>query len=472
MSRIHLTVPARWLGAVGALVVIVGLGLVLWQPWATDDPASTTDADGDASDDEDPSNTLERSEPDNELAVTTTDDDGDGSLRSAILAANSLDGASVISFDNASGIFDDPQVIELGGPLPEITGDVVIDGYIPDRLWQATGVTLSAGARSRVLTVAREGKLTLRSLTVADGAAPEGAGLFNRGVLVLDSVTVMGNTADGAGGGVANDGGTVTIVNSTFVDNAADMGGGFANLDGRSSVVNSTFSENSAQRGGGIYNDGVLHVTNTIVANSDGSDCVSTTEPEQDSTNNLIESNEGCGTPISTDDPRLEPLGYYNGPMQTLPLRSGSPAVNLGDNATALDEYGEPLTWDQRGNGDPRFVAGYTDIGAFEHQAFPDLTVDTVDDVAMRSCSPVTVGDCPLRAAIELANATPEADVIGFDPQVFADRTTIRIDVPLPEVSSDVTLDASQAAPVVVVAVDGLDAASGVRIDLIDVTVE
>ena len=32
----------------------------------------------------------------------------------------------------------------------------------------------------------------------------------------------------------------------------------------------------------------------------------------------------------------------------------------------ARSHEGRPLVWDQRGNGDPRFVGGITDIGAFE----------------------------------------------------------------------------------------------------------
>ncbi len=50
----------------------------------------------------------------------------------------------------------------------------------------------------------------------------------------------------------------------------------------------------------------------------------------------------------------------------------------MGDNGAAVDEHGEPLRWDQRGNGDPRFVAGITDVGAFERQAFALLVVDTI----------------------------------------------------------------------------------------------
>ena len=78
---------------------------------------------------------------------------------------------------------------------------------------------------------------------------------------------------------------------------------------------------------------------------------------------------------------------------------------------------GDRLIWDQRGSGDPRFVAGFTDLGAFEHQRHPYLVVDTLED--KRLCERARrsgVADCPLRGAIEIANTRPEPDVITFDP--------------------------------------------------------
>ncbi len=406
------------------------------------------------------------------MIVTNTDDAGDGSLRAAIDTANELAEPTLIRFDSVPGPFADPQVITLDSPLPDITGTLTIDGYIDDQLWRATGVTVSGTEEHRVFTVASDAQLTLRSLTVADGRASEGAGILNRGTLVVSGVTLMNNTADGAGGGLANAGGTTTVINSTFTRNGADVGGGLANLDGRVSVVNATFSENTADEGGGLFNRADILVANTILANSsDGADCVSTGDFDSDSTNNLIEEHSGCGEPISAEDPVLEGLDYYNGPAQTLPLRSGSPAINLGNNEAAVDENGEPLVWDQRGNGDPRFVAGFTDIGAFEHQAFPDFTVDTLDDVGLRACTAAKQGDCPLRAAIELANATEEPDVITFDPAVFDGVVTLQLADQLPEVTSDLTLDASGAGRVTIEGVGEIRTGDGADLSLIDVDV-
>lgn len=407
-----------------------------------------------------------------DLVVKTAADSGPGSLRQAILDANAGPGADAITFDPE--VFGDPQTITLGSELPELTGVLTIDGFIPDRLWSATGVTVSGGRRFPVFRVARGARVTLLHLTVAEGCGVLGGGVSNLGDLAVRGVTFVDNEAAEDGGAISNLGGAVTVVNSTFASNRAGLrGGGLAGLAGFEVVTNCTFSGNSAATGGGLFSEGDLLLSNTILADSDeGGDCVAS-GVHPGSTHNLIEQGEGCGAPISSADPRLGSLGGFNGPTMTIPLGGGSPAINLGDNASAVDEYGLPLVWDQRGNGDPRFVAGYTDIGAFEHQRFPDLTVDTPEDNGLRGCSRAGRGDCPLRGAIELANATPEPDVITFDRGVFGEGGTLVLDLPLPAVTAPLTLDAGDAGVVEVRLSDGtvaLPVAPGVEVVLVGVT--
>jgi predicted outer membrane repeat protein len=378
------------------------------------------------------------------LVVTNTADAGEGSLRQAIVEANARDGPDSIRFDSTGGPFATPQMITLASELPDLVGELTIDGYIEGRLWKPSGVTVSGGNARRVFSVAPGATVTISSLTIAEGRATQGGGIANQGGLVVKGVTFKDNVASrDDGGGLANLGGTLTVINSTFVGNqAGKAGGGLADHTGTVTVTNCTFSNNGAPKGGGLFSAGTLLLRNTILANSEGGDdCAAAGALDPASTHNLIEANAGCGTPISTADPRFEQLGGYNGPTPTLPLGGGSPAVNLGDNASAVDEDGEPLRWDQRGNGDPRFVAGITDIGAFEVQAFPKLVVDTVEDTDLRGCRGGRP-DCSLRGAIALANATPKADVIRFDTKVFSEPRTITPTQPLPEVTADLTLDA------------------------------
>ncbi len=391
--------------------------------------------------------------PGNDFAVTTTNDEGEGSLRQAILNANALDGSDTsITFDTTAGPFATPRTIALASELPALTGKVTIDGYIEGRLWLPSGVTVSGGSQQRVFNVAPGAKVTISSLTIAGCLAGNGGGIANRGELVVKGVTFTGNVAVHDGGALANLGGTVTVINSTFANNTAgDSGGGLSNIGGKATVTNCTFSGNKAKNGGALFSSGTLLLRNTILANSDGgADCMVTGALDPASTNNLIEANDGCGKPIITADPILGTLGGYNGPTRTFPLGGGSPAINLGDNASAEDEHGDPLKWDQRGNGDPRFVGGITDIGAFERQALPSLTVDTFEDTELRACTRSGIADCSLRGAIILANAMSRGNVITFDPYVFAVPRTITLTRPLPELSTGMTIDSSGTAGVTV----------------------
>jgi predicted outer membrane repeat protein len=386
--------------------------------------------------------------PRNDFAVTTTADTGEGSLRQAIINANALSGANTITFDTTAGPFAEPETIMVAGGLPDIVGEVTIDGYIENRLWSPSGVTLSGSRAGRVFTVAAGARATISSLTITEGLAPDGGGILNRGELVVKGVTFVDNEAEHSGGAVANLTGKVTVINSTFAGNrAGDAGGGLADSTGEVTVTNCTFSGNRARRGGGIFSDGLLLVRNTILANSeDGRDCVCAGELDPASTNNIIENHLGCGEPITSADPILTRLGKYNGPTPTIPPGGGSPAVNLGDNASAVDEHGQPLKWDQRGGGDPRYVAGFTDIGAFEQQAAPRLVVDTFEDNELRGCRPGGPADCSLRGAIKLAIASGKPQVITFDPRVFDVPRTIKLDQPLPDLEADITIDATGTA--------------------------
>lgn len=410
-----------------------------------------------------------------DIVVNNAADSGGGSLRQAILDASAQPGPHTIRLDPA--VFSEQKVLRLAAELPALTGELTIDGRIEGVLWRATGLQIAAEARGRIFSVAEGARVTISALTLTGGRAEDGGAILNRGNLALKESTLTGNVATRDGGAVANEEGTLTVVNSTFAENTAErLGGGLSSRGGSVTVTSSTFSGNAAGRGGGLFSDGSLLVRNSILANSgSGGDCVGVGPLDPATTHNLIEHAEGCGVPLSTDDPRLGRLGQYNGPTPTLPLEGGSPALNRGDNASALDEQGRPLVWDQRGNGDPRDVAGITDLGAFESQYQVDLTVDSVEDADLRGCSRAP-RDCSLRGAITLANASRRHDRVGFDEKVFAARTILTFREPLPEVSKPLILEASGTARVVLRCAGAkqpvLRAASGVSLRLERVEVE
>ena len=387
-------------------------------------------------------------EPRPPLVVRSLDDSGAGTLRAMLAAAERREGPDTITFDPA--LLETPRTIELASALPAVASDVTLDGSVPGRLWRAVGVTVSGGDRVRVCEVAPGGRLTLRALTVARGAAVDGGGALNRGELRVEGVTFHDNAAACDGGAIAHLAGRLAVVNATFAGNRAGArGGGAAALADDAAFVHSTFAGNSAARGGGLYAAGSLRLANSVLADSpEGGDCAAEPGTALPPARNLIGSSAGCGDPIVAADARLGTLGYFNGPTPVVPLGGGSAAINLGDPADALDLDGLPLDWDQRGNGDPRRVAGFPDLGAFEHQAFPKLVVDPPEDTRLRACTSAARGDCPLRGALELALADARHATIRFDRVVFGAAATLVVAAPLPHLTRPLTLDAADTGGV------------------------
>jgi hypothetical protein len=203
-----------------------------------------------------------------------------------------------------------------------------------------------------------------------------------------------GGGGAGLGGAIFNEGGTVTITNSTLSGNLAQggragagesgagngqgLGGAIFNHNGSLTLRNSTISGNTAAQGGrGVYNAGdnsdqkaTAVIDNTIIGQADTivSDFVGRSSnggtSRTSGRGNLIRTQTGFnGTITSTADPLLAPLGNRGGPTPTLGLRPGSPALDAGSNA--LIPGG--VTTDQRGF--PRISNGTVDIGAFEFLA-------------------------------------------------------------------------------------------------------
>jgi hypothetical protein len=236
------------------------------------------------------------------------------------------------------------------------------------------------------------------------------------------------NHAKEAGGAIANQGGEAFVINSTAYGNSADKGGAVANLEGSLRLTNVTLHQNQAATGSAVFSLGPLVLNNSILT-GEATQCVNRGALVE-SRHNIFSASEGCGEAIISADPHLGTLNYYNGPTRTIPISSLSPARNLGDNAAAIDHAGNPLKWDQRGGGDPRFTRGYVDIGAFERQSTlpTEHVVDTPEDTILRGCNQIGVGDCPLRAAVELSLAGRSLVPVRFDPEIFSGPQEFRLE--------------------------------------------
>ncbi len=362
---------------------------------------------------------------------TTTDEnniDGDCSLREAVIAANTDtqtdacpagDGADTILFD-----LGQTATITLGSQLPTITdaSGLTIDGG-------SASITVSGNDAVRVFEVNPGAKLTLASLTVADGKAGDfGGGIYNLsgGTVEVTNSTFSGNSANDLGGAIDNRG-TLTVTNSTFSDNKTtrpdgnNFGGGIFN-DGTAEVTKSTFSGNSSLQGGGIANFSTLEVTNSTFSENSGSagggifnnDTLTVTNstfsgnsstqlpggairnqegffPGEGGTvtlSNTIVANSpsggNCGGTIIDGGYNIDDgttCGFSttnNSQPSTNPLLdpeglqdNGGPTktVALQEGSPAIDAGATTLTTDQRGVSRPQGVAD--DIGAFELEATP-----------------------------------------------------------------------------------------------------
>lgn len=389
-----------------------------------------------------------------ELTVTSSEDSGAGSLRAALAAARAQPEHAVrITFGNRQGPFSTPQTIRLSTPLPPIEGHVTIDGFIENLLWKSYGVTISGNEQYSIFEVLPNATLRLTGVTLRDGFGENGGAIANQGRLIVEGVSLFDNRAQKHGGAVVNFG-QADFINSTLAGNRAETGGALANSGGTMRVVNATIHDNHAEHGAAIWNAADLMLANSILSGDAPQQCFNSGALDPDSTHNLIQGqHHGCGDPLLNADPRVQQAGYYNGPTQTMPLDGTSPALNMGDASSAVDTSGERLKWDQRGNGDPRFAGGYTDLGAFERQSqLPKaFTVDTLEDNGLRGCTRTGVANCPLRAAIEMAAAARDPTTVQFKPDLFGEPTTLVLNK-MPEGSDiPIVIDGQGAAPITIV---------------------
>ena len=167
---------------------------------------------------------------------------------------SSCDEASLLTAVSGGGLvtFTCSGTITLTATIT-IFADTTIDGT-------GRNVTISGGNAVQVFIVPAGVKLNLEKITIANGnTSQSGGGIFNDGgSLTVSNSTFTGNRASGSfsdGGGIA---GTVIVANSKFIDNSATRGGG-AIAGAALTISNSTFTDNTASQGGGIWCFGPLN---------------------------------------------------------------------------------------------------------------------------------------------------------------------------------------------------------------------
>jgi fibronectin-binding autotransporter adhesin len=229
-----------------------------------------------------------------------------------------------------------------------------------------------------------DGPLTITGSTIANNTSNGafsgiGGGIENYALMTLTNCTISGNqvkgTHGGHGGGIytpagSDDGSPVRVTNCTITGNTAvgaDSAGG-VRLD--------------------YVNKGTLTVSNTIIAGNSGTGGATADVNSTDSGTtftsggyNLIGDASGStgftngangdqvGTTGSPIDPKLDPAGLQNngGPIKTIALKSGSPAIDKGKDNPGGKPTGEDQRHSLRPVGKAKVAGGDgSDIGAFE----------------------------------------------------------------------------------------------------------
>lgn len=208
-------------------------------------------------------------------------DDGQCTLREAVIAANTDTASGVTPGECVAGTGPDTIILPngtytLGTPLPQIIGDINFTGE-DQALTIIQGAAAPGAVNYRGLNIAVGVNVVITDLTIrnfGNAAGPaDGGGIQNRGALTIINSVLSGNSASVDGGVIYNWGtGSIDIINSTLTNNSAPgapgNGGGIHNNNGTITITNSTLSNNTAAgNGGGVYQDGgTVTITNSTLS--------------------------------------------------------------------------------------------------------------------------------------------------------------------------------------------------------------
>lgn len=265
------------------------------------------------------------------ITADTVADDGDCSLREAIIAANDNVATGLADGECPAGSSSETDTVTVPAGIYPL-GDALVAlnnaGAVDDLHITGAGAdvtVLDSGGADRIFTLGAGATATIAGVTITNGFTnTSGGGIFNAGNLTVNDSTLSANQTfvpsdhavfgaaihntnvgtltvtnstlsankvscgtdcGGGGAGIYNQGGTVTVANSTLSGNEVScvtgcvaVGAGIYNVGGTVTVTSSTLSGNVAFctdvqpcgliSGAGIQADGTTTLLATIVANN------------------------------------------------------------------------------------------------------------------------------------------------------------------------------------------------------------
>ncbi len=219
---------------------------------------------------------------------------------------------------------------------------------------------------------------TLTNCSFQGNSADQGGGVYNyiTSNPTLTNCSFQGNSAD-LGGGVHNNNSKPTLTNCSFQGNSANFfGGGLHNINSSPTLTNCSFQSNSAgSSGGGVYSisSSTTTLTNCVLFGNGGQNTIfNSPASTTTATYTLFEASvtgytDGGNNLTTTVNPFVS--------TTSTELRSGSPAIDAGDNAAYTSASGSTTDL----SGQPRVfpTGGTIDLGAHEFQgpAAPNTTI-------------------------------------------------------------------------------------------------
>jgi len=238
--------------------------------------------------------------------VTNNNDSGPGSLRQAIIDANSSPGADTIQFSIGAGV----KTINLASPLPAISDTVMIDGTTQPGFVLSPIIVLNGGSRVRNGLVMTAANSVVRGLVIQS---------FAENGILITGPNAAGNQIQGNYIGTTEFG---DASRSNFDDGIEISGGAHDNLIGGTTTAARNLI--SGNFGDGVFIDGVGSDHNTVQGNLIGTDIF------------------GTGPIPNGGDPAKQEVGFHGVEVArgskanliggTLPGARNLIAGNLGDN--------------------------------------------------------------------------------------------------------------------------------------------